>query len=142
MNQISRRSALSMAVAATAVVAGGAAPALAQGSSVLDRGPGEKQPPGITIKHWGKRESWIPGYKSLSMVDVIFQPGAKHTASNMPCDMACHIAEGQLLVTKKAENAKFTAKMGDVWTCRKGDDETTENTGKTVAIMRSILLMA
>jgi quercetin dioxygenase-like cupin family protein len=134
----SRRSALSLAVAATTVAAG-AAPVLAQGS--LSTEPGQKLPPGISRKALGKRESWIPAYKSVEVHDIIFQPGAKSGVTNMPCDMLCQVTEGELRITKKAENAEFTAKEGDVWTCRKGDDEAAENTGKTVAIMRSIFLM-
>ena len=104
--------------------------------------PGKKLPPGVSQKVWGKRESWIPAYKSVAMVDHILQPGAKNSTAKMPNDMVCHMAEGELRVTKKAEGAQFTAKKGDVWTCKKGDDEATENTGKTVAIMRVISLIA
>lgn len=59
----------------------------------------------------------------------------------MPCDMVCQVTQGELRITKKAESAQFTAKEGDVWTCRKGDDEAAENIGKTVATMRTIWLM-
>ena len=138
MKQISRRSALSVAIAATTVAAG-AAPALAQGSALSPEG--KKLPKGVSRKALGKRESWIPAYKRVEMYDFIYQPGAKTSNSMMPCDMVCHVPEGELRITKKAEGAQFTAKKGDVWTCRKGDDETAENTGKTVAIMRSILLL-
>jgi hypothetical protein len=139
MRQINRRSALSLAVAATTLAAG-SAPVSAQGS--LSAEPGQKLPKGVSRKDLGKRESWIPSYKSVEVHDLIYQPGAKSANTNMPCDMVCQVTEGELRVTKKAEKAEFTAKKGDVWTCRKGDDEAVENTGKTVAVMRSIFLMA
>lgn len=140
MGKISRRKALSAALAVTTVAAG-AAPALAEDatSKTIE---GRKLPKGVSQKAWGKRESWIPAYKSVEMHDLIYRPGAKSSNSNMPCDMVCQVTEGEFSITKKAENAQFTVKKGDVWTCKKGDDEAAENTGKTVAIMRSIFLMA
>ena len=35
----------------------------------------------------------------------------------------------------------FTVKKGDVWTCVKGEPEDTDNTGNSVAIMRTINLL-
>jgi quercetin dioxygenase-like cupin family protein len=137
MKQISRRSALSVAIAATTVVAR-TAPALAQGSALSTTGG---EPKGVTRKDLGKRDSVIPAYKSVEVHDLIYQPGAKSSNTNMPCDMVCQATEGELRVTKKAEGQEFTAKGGDVWTCRKGDDEAVENIGTTVAVMRAIFLM-
>lgn len=138
MDHMSRRSALSLAMAATAVAAG-TAPVLAQGSA-LTPGQGDKLPPGVSRKNWGTRNSMIPAYKSVAMVDIIYRPGAKSANPSMPNDMVCHVPEGELRVTRK-DGTNFTAKKGDVWTCVKGEDEALENTGKTVAIMRVINLI-
>jgi hypothetical protein len=63
MTQINRRSALSLGFAATAAFVT-AAPASAQ-----------TQPPqGMSSQTWGKRESMIPGYKTVSMRDVVSVP--------------------------------------------------------------------
>jgi quercetin dioxygenase-like cupin family protein len=124
MAQIDRRSALTLGLAATAVFAA-APPAAAQTSL----------PQGISLQAWGKRESMIQGYKTVSMRDVIYQPGAKTSNPSMPNDMVCHVPEGELRV-KQTGGMEFVAKKGDVWTCKKGIGEDLENVGSTVAIMR------
>ncbi len=126
MVQINRRSALSLGLTATALSL--AAPAFAQA------------PQGVSRQSWGKRESMIPGYKSVSMRDVIYQPGAKTSNPSMPNDMVCHVPEGELRI-KQSDGPEFIAKKGDVWTCRKGIGEDLENIGSTVAIMRIIDLI-
>jgi len=129
MMDISRRSALSVALAATAVAATNA-PTSAQAPA----------PQGVSRQTWGKRESMIPGYKSISMRDVIYQPGAKTSNPSMPNDMVCHVPEGELRI-KQTDGMEFIAKKGDVWTCKKGIGEDLENVGATVAIMRIIDLI-
>jgi quercetin dioxygenase-like cupin family protein len=123
---IDRRSALSLGLAATALAV--TTPALAQA------------PQGVSRQSWGKRDSMIPGYKSVSMRDVIYQPGAKTSNPSMSNDMVCHVPEGELRV-KQSNGAEFIAKKGDVWTCKKGIGEDLENVGSTVAIMRIIDLI-
>ena len=126
MVKIDRRSALSLGLAATALAV--AAPVLAQA------------PPGVSRQSWGKGDSMIPGYKSVAMRDVIYQPGAKTSSPSMPNDMVCHVPEGELRV-KQTEGMEFVAKKGHVWTCKKGIGEDLENVGSTVAIMRIIDLI-
>jgi quercetin dioxygenase-like cupin family protein len=126
MTDMSRRSAISLALAATALTAA-SNPASAQA-------PAQQ---GISRQTWGKRESMIPGYKSVSMRDVIYQPGAKTSNPSMPNDMVCHVPEGELRV-KQSDGMEFVAKKGDVWTCKKGIGEDLENVGSVVAIMRII----
>jgi len=129
MTQINRRSALSLGFAATAAFVA-AVPTAAQ----------TQRPEGITRQTWGKRESMIPGYKTISMRDVVYQPGAKTSNPSMPNDMVCHVPEGELRV-KQSDGMEFLAKKGDVWTCKKGIGEDLENVGSTVAIMRIIDLL-
>jgi quercetin dioxygenase-like cupin family protein len=121
MSHMSRRSALSFALAATAAAASTSASA--------------QTPEGISRQNWGKRDSMLPAYKTVSMRDVIYQPGAKSSAPSMPNDMVCHVPAGELRV-KQTEGMEFIAKQGDVWTCKKGIGEDVENVGSTVAIMR------
>jgi quercetin dioxygenase-like cupin family protein len=97
-------------------------------------------PQGVSRATWGKGESMLPGYKSVSMRDVIYQPGAKTSNPSMPNDMVCHVPEGELRV-RKSDGMEFVAKKGDVWTCTKGSREDLENIGSTVAIMRVIDLL-
>ena len=132
MTDMNRRSALSLALAATAVAAA-IKPASAQAPS--HRGEG------ISEQDWGKRDTTISGYKSVFMRDTIYQPGAKTGGGTMPHDMVCHVPEGELRV-KQTDGMPFIAKKGDVWTCKKDSGEDVENVGSTVAIMRRILLIA
>jgi quercetin dioxygenase-like cupin family protein len=83
----------------------------------------------------------IPGYKSVSMRDVVYQPGAKTSDPSMPNDMVCHVPEGELRV-KHSDGMKFIARQGDVWTCKKGTGEYVENVSSTLAIMRIIDLLS
>jgi quercetin dioxygenase-like cupin family protein len=84
----------------------------------------------------------IPGYKTVSMRDVVYQPGAKTTNPIMPNDMVCHVPEGELRVKQTGDmEMEFVAKKGDVWSCKKGTGEDLENVGSTVAIMRIIDLI-
>jgi quercetin dioxygenase-like cupin family protein len=124
MTTLSRRAALSLALAATAALAA----------------PASAQPQGISRQAWGKRASMIPGYKSVAMRDVIYQPGAKTSNPSMPNDMVCHVPEGELRV-KQSDGMEFVARKGDLWTCKKGIGEDLENIGTTVAIMRIIDLI-
>jgi quercetin dioxygenase-like cupin family protein len=123
---MSRRSALSFALAATAAATSTSASA--------------QTPEGISRQNWGKRDSMLPGYKMVSMRDIIYQPGAKSSNPSMPNDMVCHVPTGELRV-KQTEGMEFIAKQGDVWTCKKGIGEDLENVGSTVAIMRIIDLI-
>ena len=129
MTKIDRRSALSLGFATAAAFAAGT-PASAQ----------TPLPEGVSIQPWGKRESMIPGYKTVSMRDVVYRPGAKTSNPSMPNDMVCHVPEGELRV-KQIGGMEFVAKKGDVWTCKKGIGEDLENVGSTVAIMRIIDLI-
>jgi len=118
--------------AATTATAGTPKSAIAQTST--------PDPQGITRATLGKRESMLPGYKGVSMRDVIYQPGAKTSNPSMPNDMVCHVPEGELRV-RQTGGMEFVAKKGDVWTCKKGIGEDLENIGATVAIMRIIDLI-
>jgi hypothetical protein len=82
----------------------------------------------------GETPSLIPGFKTVSMRDVMVQPGAKTMAPPMMNAMVCHITEGELLVEQ--EGKTFTAKKNFVWTCNKATKEQASNPGNVVAIMR------
>jgi len=138
MHDVSRRSAMALAAAATTALAARAGSALAQGSALKpDQG---QLPKGVTRKVLGKRSAMLPDYKNVQMIDLVYEPGAKTDNASMPSDMVCHVPQGELRI-KKSDGMEFTAKTGDVWTCKKGEGEAVENKGKTVAIMRVIQLL-
>lgn len=86
------------------------------------------------------RDSVLPGYKSVSVRDLVFQPGKKSIDDAMANDMVCQCIEGELRLDHRDGHA-FSARKGDVWTCVKDEPEDVENTGSTVAIMRVISLL-
>jgi hypothetical protein len=130
MNKFDRRSTLAIGLAA--VSAAMIKPAAAQTTDYKDTTPAS----GVVVRAYsGETPSIIPGFKTVSMRDVILQPGSK-TAENssMMNPMVCHITEGELRVVQ--EGKTITAKKNFVWTCNKDTKEHVVNDGSVVAIMR------
>src|SRR5258705_9491046 len=118
MQKVNRRSvvALGLAAASAAVVK----PAAGQTTEFKDATPW----PGVVMRAYsGETPSIIPGFKTVSMRDIIMQPGSKTMAPPMENAMVCHITEGELRVEQ--EGKTFTAKKNFVWTCNKNSKEQT-----------------
>jgi hypothetical protein len=129
MQKVNRRSAvaLGLAAASAAVVK----PAAAQTTGYKDTTPW----PGVVVRAYdGETPSIIPGFKTVSMRDVIMQPRSKPMGPPMENAMVCHITEGELHVEQDGKT--FTAKKDFVWTCNKDTKEQSFNDGRVVAIMR------
>ena len=140
MNEISRRSALALgATAAATPLVAWASPAAAQIYSPTE---GQEIFPGVRVVTLGTRESEISAYKTVEMIDVVFQPAAVFPLGEpMEHDMVCQVIEGELQVV--AGDMEFAAKTGDVWSCGKGSTrESATNNGSVAAIMRTIFLKA
>ena len=103
---------------------------------------GKEIQPGVRLIELGSRPSHIPAYKTVQMIDIVYQPGASEPVGEpMEADMVCQTIVGELEVTVGEE--KFTTKEGDVWTCAKGSTrEGAKNNGADIAIMRVVLLQA
>ena len=97
--------------------------------------------PGVVSRAYGESTSLIPGFKTVSMRDIIVQPGSKTGDNTMKNAMVCHIVEGELRLVQDGSKT-FTAKKNHVWTCDKGTKEQAFNDGNVVAIMRITDLMA
>ncbi|MGY3508867.1 hypothetical protein [Bradyrhizobium lupini] len=82
----------------------------------------------------GETPSLIPGFKTVSMRDIIMQPGSKTMGPPMMNAMVCHITEGELRLEQ--DEKTFTGKKNFVWTCNKDTKEQAFNDGNVVAIMR------
>jgi hypothetical protein len=135
MGEVDRRSALAIGLAAASTVM--VKPAASQGMG----GAKEASPwPGVVVRTYGETPSIIPGFKTVSMRDVIMQPGSKTAGPPMPNAMVCHITEGELRIEQDGKT--FTAKKNFVWTCNKDTKEQAFNDGKVVGIMRITDLMA
>ena len=132
MDKVDRRSALAIGLAAASTIM--VKPAASQTST-------ETNPwPGVVVRQYGENPSIIPGFKTVSMRDVIMQPGSKTEAPPMANPMICHVLEGELRLDQ--DGKVFTGKKNFVWTCNKDTKEQAFNDGNVVAIMRITDLMA
>ena len=130
MTKVDRRSALAIGLAAASAAM--VKPTAAQTADYKDTTLAQ----GVVVRAYsGETPSMIPGFKTVSMRDVIVQPGSK-TAENstMMNPMVCHITEGELRVVQDGKT--ITAKKNFVWTCNKDTKEHVVNDGNVVAIMR------
>ena len=135
MNKIDRRAALGIGLAAASAAV--VRPTAAQTTGYKDTTPW----PGVVIREYdGGTPSIIPGFKTVSMRDIIMQPGSKTMGPPMMNAMVCHITEGELRVEQ--EGKTFTAKKNFVWTCNKDTKEDSSNVSSAVVIMRITDLMA
>jgi hypothetical protein len=129
MTQVDRRSALAIgwAAASAAMVK----PAAAQTTDYKDT----TVAPGVVNRVYGEGPSIIPGFKTVSLRDIIIQPGSKTPENQVMMNaMICHITEGELRVVQDGKT--FTAKKDFVWTCNKDTKEHSANDGRVVATMR------
>ena len=139
MKGMNRRSTLALGLTATtAPLFAFATPA---GAAVPAYGPndGKELVPGVRLVEIGTFNSDIPAYKSISMVDIVFQPGAVFPETPMDNDMVCYIAAGEFKI-KKADK-EFTLKEGEMYTCSKGKTDGNTNTSAVVGIHRVAILM-
>ena len=101
---------------------------------------GKELKPGVRLIELGTRPSNISSYKTVQMVDIVYQPGASEPVGDvMEADMVCQTIVGELEIT--AGDQTFMTKEGDVWSCGKGSTrEGAKNNGKEVAVMRVIMM--
>jgi hypothetical protein len=129
MTQVDRRSALAIGLAAASAAM--VKPAAAQTTDYKDT----TVAPGVVNRVYGEGPSIIPGSKTVSLRDIIIQPGSKTPENQVMMNaMVCHITEGELRVVQDGKT--FTAKKDFVWTCNKDTKEHSANDGRVVAIMR------
>ena len=129
MTKVDRRSALAIGLAAASAAM--VKPAAAQTTDFKDT----TVAPGVVNRVYGEGPSLIPGSKTVSLRDIIIQPGSKTPENQVMMNaMVCHISEGELRVVQDGKT--FTAKKNFVWTCNKDTKEHSANDGRVVAIMR------
>ena len=133
MDKVDRRSALAGLAAASTIMVTPAA------SQTVETGKETSPWPGVVIRQYGENPSIIPGFKTVSMRDVIMQPGSKTDVPPMANPMVCHILEGELRIDQ--DGRVFAAKKNFVWTCNKDTKEQAYNDGNVVGIMRITDLM-
>ena len=129
MKKLDRRSALAIGVAAASAAM--VKPAAAQTTDYKDT----TVAPGVVNRVYGEGPSIILGFKTVSLRDIIIQPGSKTPENQVMMNaMVCHVTEGELRVVQDGKT--FTAKKDFVWTCNKDTKEHSANDGRVVAIMR------
>ncbi|WFU90306.1 hypothetical protein QA644_30450 (plasmid) [Rhizobium sp. CC1099] len=117
--------------AIAAALAGGGSSAQAQ---TYRADEGKELAPGVRAVELGKGAAMIPGYKTVSLIDLVFQPQSNLPVSAMPNAMICHITEGELMVLQ--DGKEFQAKKNHVWTCAEGTKEGARNDASALAVMR------
>ena len=65
------------------------------------------------VRQYGENPSTIPGFKTVSMRDVIMHPGSKTDAPPTANPMICHILEGELRLDQ--DGRVFTGKKNFVF---------------------------
>ena len=141
MKDINRRSALALGVAAATATPLFTLARPAMAAKVYGPNDGKELYPGVRLVELGMFNSDIPAYKSIHMVDIVFQPGAVAPESVMDNDMLCYMAAGEFKI-KKADK-EFTLKEGEMYTCSKGKTDMATNVSKVVGIHRiGILVLA
>ena len=139
MEDMDRRAALALGFATAATLPAVLTPTPASAQRYRPD-EGREIAPGVRRIDLTKRASEIPAYATVSMRDMVYQPGAKSANPTMANDMVCHCLEGELQVSQGPDK-QFVAKTGDVWSCMKGMPEADVNNGSTIAIMRVIDLI-
>ena len=103
MQKVNRRSAVALGLAAASAAM--VKSAAAQTTDYKDATPW----PGVVVRvYGGETPSLIPGFKTVSMRDIIIQPGSKTMGPPMENAMVCHITEGELQIDQDGKT--FTAR--------------------------------
>ena len=137
MRTLSRRSALALGLAGVAAAV--VKPAASQ-TMDMTAGKDTTLAPGVVQRAYGESSAIIPGFKSVSMRDIIIQPGSKTGENPMKNAMVCHITDGEVRIVQ--DGKIIPAKKNHVWTCDKGTREQAFNDGRVVGIMRITDLIA
>ncbi|MGF9762356.1 cupin domain-containing protein [Microvirga sp. 0TCS3.31] len=140
---MSRRSAvtLGLSAAAAAPLLGWATSAKAAGAPNYGPTEGRELSPGRRLVEIGEIPSEMAAYKSVKIVDVVYQPGAADPKEAvMDVDMMCYILAGEFSI-KKAGKEPYTVKEGDFYTCGKGKTDKATNISNGVGIHRIAMLM-
>jgi len=137
MRDIDRRSAVALGMTAAALPASTFATARPSAAQARNAAEGREIAPGVRqVDLSPPRPSKIQGFRTVSMRDVVLQPGAEIPEFAMPNPMLCHVTEGELAI--RQDGREFVAKKGDAWDCGKATREGTKNNGTAVGVMRII----
>ena len=137
MEDIDRRSAMTLGLVAMS----GVAFPISAAAETYEPDRGMEIAPGVRQIELGSHASTLPGYKMISMRDVVFQPGTNTYEPSAPHDMVCYVPEGNLKVTQGGSDW-FARIAAGPWTTRRGIKTAYWNMFQDVAILRVIDLVA
>jgi quercetin dioxygenase-like cupin family protein len=140
---MSRRSAVTLGLSAVAAAQLFASSTPTKAAGVPNYGPadGRELSPGRRLVEIGEIPSEMDAYKSIKVVDVVYQPGAADPKEAvMDVDMLCYILAGEFSI-KKTGKEPYTVKEGDFYTCGKGKTDKATNIGNGIGIHRIAMLM-
>jgi quercetin dioxygenase-like cupin family protein len=140
---MSRRAAVTLGLSAitTAPLFASATSAKAAGAPNYEPNEGRELSPGRRLVEIGEIPSEMDAYKSIKVVDVVYQPGAADPKEAvMDVDMMCYILAGEFSI-KKTGKEPYTVKEGDFYTCGKGRTDKATNISSGVGIHRIAMLM-
>jgi mannose-6-phosphate isomerase-like protein (cupin superfamily) len=144
MEHLNRRHAVTLGLSAAAAAPLFASATSAKAAGAPNYGPteGRELSPGRRLVEIGEIPSDMGAYKSIKIVDVVYQPGAGDpTEAVMDSDMVCYILAGEFSI-KKAGKEPYTVKEGDFYTCGKGKTDKATNIGSGVGVHRIVMLMS
>jgi hypothetical protein len=139
MPNIDRRSALAIGLGIAAVVPAALRSSPAR-AAMYGKDEGQEVAPGVRVVRLTEKHAHIPAYQTVSLRDVVFEPGSKIENPSMRNDMVCHTIEGALYIDNGGGD-EFDAPTGQVWSCAKDQYESAENRGDVPAVMRIIDLI-
>jgi quercetin dioxygenase-like cupin family protein len=140
---MNRRSAVTLGLSAVAAAPLFASALTVKAAGAPNYGPneGRELSPGRRLVEIGEIPSEMDAYKSIKVVDVVYQPGAADPKEAvMDVDMMCYILAGEFSI-KKTGKEPYTVKEGDFYTCGKGKTDKAANIGSGVGIHRIAMLM-
>jgi quercetin dioxygenase-like cupin family protein len=140
---MSRRAAVTLGLSAitTAPLFASATSAKAAGPPNYGPNEGRELSPGRRLVEIGEIPSEMDAYKSIKVVDVVYQPGAADPKEAvMDVDMMCYVLAGEFSI-KKTGKEPYTVKEGDFYTCAKGRTDKATNISSGVGIHRIAMLM-
>lgn len=139
MDDVSRRSAMTLGLTVALAAPLIAVPTLAAGE-MYGADAGTELMPGIRQVALGEWVVDFGGYTKAVMNDYVMGPGTSFPEEAMKNDMLCQILEGEIKINQ--DGNMIAAKVGHVYSCKVGTVETDTNEGDTAAVMRVIDLFA
>ena len=135
MENVDRRVALTLGLAAAQGLVFDASAAVAPYHPDF----GKDIAPGVRQVDLGAVASTLPGYKTVTMRDLVFQPSANTFDPMTQNDMIGYVTDG--LIRVRLDDREWVAKKDAPWISPRGIKTAYRNTGADIAVLRIIDLV-